>query len=83
MLLAKPLMMRFCVKFFFGSKSIKFFSNLNAGIWVRRGVIIVETAKTVTLNEEGCSERQISKKLKFSKTAIHEAIVRFRNYESF
>ena len=38
-----------------------------------------ERAKIVTLNEEGWaySERQISKTLKFSKTAFHQAISKF------
>ena len=40
-----------------------------------RGLTVAERAKSVALNEEGYSERQISKKLKFSKIAIHQAIV--------
>ena len=51
-------------------------------IWAKR-LSIVEREKFVTLNEEGYSERQIPKKLKFSETAIHQAIVRFRNFGSF
>ena len=84
MLLVKPLMMRFCVKLFFGSKNIQFFSNFNAGnMDKKKGLSVVERVKTVTLNEERCSERQILKKLKFSKTAIHEAIVIFQNFGIF
>ena len=49
----------------------------------KRGLSVAERAKIVTLNEEGYSERQISKKLKFSKTAIHSAIVKFQNFGSF
>ena len=40
-------------------------------------------AKSVALNKEGYFERQISMKLKFSKTAIYQAIVKFRNFRSF
>lgn len=40
----------------------------------------VERAKIVTLHEEGYSERQISKRLAHSKTAVHEAIKKFQNY---
>ena len=46
-------------------------------------LLVVERAKIVTLNEERYSEMQISKKLKFNKTAIHQGIVRFRNFGSF
>ena len=49
----------------------------------KRGLSVAERAKIVTFNEEGYSERQISKKLKFSKTAIHQAIVKFQNFGSF
>ena len=48
-----------------------------------RGLSVAETAKSIVLNEEEYSERQISKKLKFSKIAIHQAIVKFRNFGSF
>jgi len=43
----------------------------------------VERSKIVTLHEEGYSERQISEKLKFSKTAIHQPVVKFKTYASF
>ena len=49
----------------------------------KKGLSIVQRAKTVTLIEYEYSEKQVSKKLKFSKTAIHQAIVRFPNFESF
>ena len=48
-----------------------------------RGLSAAESAKSVALNDEGYSERQISKKLKFSKIAVHQANVKFRNFESF
>ena len=48
-----------------------------------RGLPVAERAKSVALNEEGYSERQISNKLKFSKTAIYQAMVKFRNFGSF
>ena len=48
-----------------------------------RRLSLAERAKSVVLNKEGNSERQISKKLKFSETAIHQAIVKFRNFGSF
>jgi len=43
----------------------------------------VERSKIVTLHEEGYSEKQISEKLKFSKTAIHQPVVKFKTYASF
>ena len=62
MFLVKPLMMRFCVKFFFGSKSIQLFSNLNAGnVGKKTELSVVGKAKIVTLNEEKYSGRQILK----------------------
>ena len=45
-----------------------------------RGLSVAERAKSVAWNKEGHSERQISKKLKFSKTAIYQANVKFRNF---
>ena len=43
-----------------------------------RRLSVAERAKIVTLNEEGYSERKISKKrLKFSGTAIHQTIAKF------
>ena len=48
-----------------------------------RGLSVAETAKSIALNEEEYSERQISKKLKFSKTAIYQVIVKFRNFGNF
>ena len=49
----------------------------------KRGLSVVERVKIVTLNEEGYSESQKSKKMKFSKTAICQPIVRFQNFRSF
>ena len=37
----------------------------------------------MSLHQEGYSERAISEKLKFSKTAIHNAIVKFFNSGSY
>ena len=70
------------MKFFLENKNIQFFSNFYTGnMGKKRGLSVVERAKIVTLNEERYSERQ--KKLKFSKTAIHQAIVRFLNFGRF
>ena len=49
----------------------------------KRGLSVAKRAKIVTLNKEGYSEQQISKKLKFSKTAIHQVIAKFQNFGSF
>ena len=40
-------------------------------------------AKIVTLFNEGYSERQISVKLSYSKTAVHTAIVNFKTLGVF
>ena len=39
----------------------------------KRGLSVTKRVKIVTLNKEEYSERKISKKLKFNKTAIHQA----------
>ena len=39
----------------------------------------VQRARIVLLNQEGYSERQISKAEKCSKTAVHNALAKFRN----
>ena len=49
----------------------------------KRGLSVAERSKIVTLHEEGYSERQILNRVKFSKTAVHQAIVKFRNCGSF
>ena len=49
----------------------------------KRGLSVAERSKIVTLHEEGYSERQISNRVKFCKTAVHQAIVKFRNCGSF
>ena len=54
-------MMRFCVKIFFGSKTFSFSQILMQKIRAKRGLSVVKRAKIVTFNEEGYSERQISK----------------------
>ena len=65
-------------------KLIQFYSNFSDGkMGEMRGLSAAERAKNVALNDEGYSERQISKKLKFSKTAMYEANVKFQNFESF
>ena len=46
-----------------------------------RGLSVAERANSVALNEERYSERGISKKLKFSKIAIHQAIGNFKLWE--
>jgi len=43
----------------------------------------VDRSKSIILHEKGYSERQISEKLKFSKTAIHQAVTRFKTFGSF
>ena len=45
----------------------------------KRGLSVAERSKIVTLHEEGYSQRQISNRVKFSKTAVYQAIVKFRN----
>ena len=42
----------------------------------KKGLLVTERAKIAPLNE-GYSERQISKKLKFSKTVFYLAISKF------
>ena len=49
----------------------------------KRGLSVAVRSKIVTLHEEGYSERQISNRVKFSKTAVHQAIVKFRNLGVF
>ena len=50
------------MKFFFGSKSIQLFSNLNAGnVGKKTELSVVGKAKIVALNEEKYSGRQILK----------------------
>ena len=71
----------FCAFLVLKAKYIQFHSNFRAGKKGKiRGLSVAERAKSVALNEEGHSERQISKKLKFSKTAIYQANVKFRNF---
>jgi len=45
--------------------------------------LVVERPNIVTLYEEKYSERQISEKLMFSKTAILVAVVRSKKFSSF
>jgi len=47
------------------------------------GLSGVDRSKSIILNEKGYSERQISEKLKFSKTAIYQAVARFKMFGSF
>ena len=49
----------------------------------KRGLSVAERAKSVALNEEGYLKRQIYFKIKFSKTAIHLVMVKFRGFGSF
>ena len=69
------------MKFSFVNKKIQFFTKL---ILLKncenRGVSAVERSKIVTLHEEWYSERKTSEKLKFSKTAIHRAVIRFKKF---
>jgi len=44
---------------------------------------VLGRSKIVTLHEEEYSERHISEKVKFSKTAIHQAVVKFKTFGSF
>jgi len=49
----------------------------------KEGLSGVDRSKSIILHEKGYSERQISEKLKFSKTAIHQAVTRFKTFGSF
>jgi len=44
----------------------------------KEGLSDVVRSKSIVLHEKGYSERQISEKLKFSKTAIYQAVTRFK-----
>ena len=46
----------------------------------KRGLSVAERSKIVTLNEEGYFRKT---KFKKTKTAIHQAIAKFRNFVSF
>ena len=71
-------MIRFCVRFSFGSKNIHFFSKFNAeNMGKNRGLSVVERTKIVTVNEERVFRKANIKKPKFSKIIIHQAIFRF------
>jgi len=50
-------------------------SQVQLKIWAKRGLSGVDRSKIIILHEEWYSERQISDKLKFSKTAIHQTII--------
>jgi len=54
------------------ARMIKFIVGLLLKKWAKRVLPGVDRSKIITLHEEGYSERQISEKLKFSKTAIHQ-----------
>ena len=41
-------------------------------------ISLIERQKVIVLHEEGCSQRQISSKTGYSKTAITEIIKKFR-----
>ena len=43
----------------------------------------VERAQIVILHKEGLSEREITKRISRSKTAVHQAIMRFKNFGSY
>ena len=43
----------------------------------------MDRSKIVILHEEGCSERQISDKLKLGKTAIHQPVARVKTFGSY
>ena len=43
----------------------------------------VQRARNVLLNQEGYSERQINKAEKCSKTAVHNALAKFKNSGSY
>ena len=43
----------------------------------------VERAQIVILHKEGLSEREIIKRISRSKTAVHQAIMRFKNFGSY
>ena len=64
-------------------KTFSFSQILMPKIWAKRRVFSCRKGKIVSLNEERYLERQISKKQKFSKTAIYQATARFRNFRSF
>ena len=72
------------MKFFFWNQNIQFFSNFIAGnTGKKRGLSVIERENIFALSEEEYSEKRISKKLKFSKTAIYQEIVRFSNFKRF
>jgi len=61
-------------------KIIESFTAENKGkIGVFSGV---DRLKIIILHEKGYSERQISDKLKFSKTLIHQAVARLKMFGS-
>ena len=43
----------------------------------------VQRAQIVALHKEGYSERLISEKMKYSKSAVHNAVVKFQNTGSY
>ena len=63
-----------------------FFSNMAVEkICKKRYYYLLESQKLLhnMKSKRVYSERKIAEKLKLSKTAIHQAIVRFRKFESF
>ena len=46
----------------------------------KRGLSVAERSKIVTLHEEGYSERQISNRVKFSKTAVEIYCFRYLSH---
>ena len=46
------------------------------------GLSGADRSKSIIFHKKGYSERQLSEKLKFSKTAIHQAVARFKTFGS-
>ena len=88
MILVKPKRSDFFAHFWFKKQKLLGFmyiySNSSVGnIGKKMGLSVAERAKIATVNKVGYLGRQISKKLKLRNTAIHQAIVIFRNFVSF
>jgi len=56
---------------------LSLFSCLRMG--KKRSLSEAQRAQIVILREEGCTERAISERLAVSKTAVHQAVVKFKN----
>jgi len=64
-------------------KIIKIVASSAAENMGKKGLSIAKRSKFVTLHEEGYSERPLFRELKFSKTAVDQAVNRFKTFGSF